>query len=264
MSRPRIYHPAIIEVGEVCSLAEDRRHYLKSVLRMKEGDPLTLFDGCGHEYEGVIGRISPAELEVRILKKSRLPEDKGSRIILCQSVPKAGKMDFIVQKATELGIDRIIPFLSLRSVSRPAVDKAVRRVDRWQKIAVEAARQCGRVDVPAVHEIVTFTEMLDLSGTAEHKIIFWEEETKIGLRQVFLGTEGPKTGSLIFTVVGPEGGFTADEIKEAKEKGFRSVSLGRRVLKVETAVLAILSIIQYETGGIGSARETPAGREDQS
>lgn len=259
MSRPRIYHPAIMETGDTCRLMEDRRHYLGSVLRMKAGDLLTLFDGCGNEYEGRIGRMSPTGLEVEIVNKYRLPEENRVRIVLCQSVPKAGKMEFIIQKATELGIDRIIPFLSVRSVARPDTERALQKVARWRKIAVGAAQQCGRVDVPDVHEVASFSEVLALAEPADQRIIFWEEETRTGLRQIFSGTTPSK---LIFVVVGPEGGFAASEIEEAKAKGFRTVSLGWRVLRVETAALAVMSIIQYETGGLGTAPTPLTWREE--
>jgi len=264
LSRPRIYHPAIMEPGDVNRLAEDRRHYLQDVLRMKAGDGLALFDGCGNEYEGVIEHVSPAGMDVRIMSKRRLPEDDGARIVLCQSVPKAGKMEFIIQKATELGIDRIIPFLSVRSVSRPGKEKAAQKAVRWRKIAAEAARQCGRADVPEVHDVVGFPEMLALGKTADERIIFWEEESKTGLHQVF--SDEVKSGAhrLIFIVVGPEGGFAVDEVERAVAEGFRPVSLGRRVLKVETAAVAIISIIQYETGGIGGIPEISGESKDRS
>jgi 16S rRNA (uracil1498-N3)-methyltransferase len=249
-----------METGDTCRLLEDRRHYLGSVLRMKAGDMLTLFDGCGNEYEGRIGRMSPTGLDVDIVKKYRIPEENKVRIALCQSLPKAGKMEFIIQKATELGIDRVVPFLSVRSVARPDNERARQKVARWRKIAVAAAQQCGRVDVPEVYDVVSFSEVLALAESAERRIIFWEEETQTGLRQVFSDTVQSR---LIFVVVGPEGGFAASEIDEAVAKGFRTVSLGWRVLRVETAALAVMSIIQYETGGLGAAPMPFEWREDR-
>ena len=240
-----------MEPGDIERLAEDRRHYLQDVLRMKVGDGLALFDGCGSEYEGIIEHISTAGLDVKITSKRRFSETEGARIILCQSIPKAGKMEFIIQKATELGVDRIVPFLSVRSVPRPGTERAVLKAVRWRKIAAEAARQCGRSEVPDVHDVISFPEMLALGGATDERIIFWEEETKTGMHQIFSGRAWSKVPTPIFAVVGPEGGFAADEVEKAVTAGFRPVSLGRRVLKVETAVVAIISIIQYETGGIG-------------
>jgi len=212
-----------------------------------------LFDGTGRECEAVIRQIATDAIAVEVIKRYS-PRDKGLFITLMQSLPKANKMDFIVQKATELGADRIVPFLSSRSIPRLSTEKTRLKIARWQHIAVEAVRQCGRVDIPVIDEILSFEEAL---LQPEHKtlnIIFWEEETGKGVREVLCDKryDGLKAISVI---VGPEGGFTKEEVSRAVEKGFVSVSLGRQVLKVETAALTILSIIQYEKGMFGGASE---------
>ena len=258
MTVPRVYFPRNLEDSDHFELGKENLRYVKSVLRMKKGDRLMLFDGSGWECEAVIRQIAADTIVVEVTKRYS-PRDKGIFITLMQSLPKANKMDFIVRKATELGADRIVPFLSSRSIPRLSAEKTSSKITRWRNIALEAARQCGRADIPGIDEILSFEEAL---LQPEHKIlniIFWEEEAAKGVREVLCDKryDGVKAISVI---VGPEGGFTKEEVTRAGEKGFVSVSLGRQVLKVETAALAILSIIQYEKGMFGGAYE---GRESQ-
>lgn len=248
MTIPRLYLREPLEVGAVCDLPGEDRRYVKSVLRFRKNDHLVLFDGSGFEYQALIREAGSDRLAVEILKKDFI-QNEIFRITLCQALPKSGKMDFIVQKATELGVDRIIPFHSVRSVLRLSGDKRVQKVARWRKIAIEAARQSGRVDVPKIGECVDFQEMIQSARQSPLRIIFWEEETRLGIRKA-LRTSPADAAENMCVAVGPEGGFSKEEIGLAIEAGFQSVSLGRHILRVETAVLAILSIIQYEKGSL--------------
>jgi len=248
---PRIFLPCPMEVGFLCALREEDQTYIKSVLRLKKHDHLIVFDGRGHEYQAMIRQVQGNRTVVEILKKYPL-QDKSVRITLAQSLPKAGKMDFIIQKATELGVDEIVPFQAARCVSRLTDDKKRQKASRWQKIAVEAARQCGRADVPVIGPCVDFQEMIGGGERKGVKIIFWEEEMQTGLSDV-LRHRHPEGAEEFFVVVGPEGGFLKEEVDRAREAGFQSVSIGRQILRVETAVLAILSIIQYEKGNLGGS-----------
>jgi 16S rRNA (uracil1498-N3)-methyltransferase len=163
-------------------------------------------------------------------------------------------MDFIIRKATELGAHRIIPFRSARSVPQLTADKSRARVSRWRTIATEAARQCGRADIPEVNDVLSFEEMLASAEGGTLKIIFWEEESERGIKKLLRDNryEGEKD---IAVMIGPEGGFSKEEVDSAVKRGFISVSLGRNVLKVETAAVTILSIIQYELGIFGGEPE---------
>lgn len=249
MTVPRIFFPGSAGEGELCELGEQTLRYVKSVLRMKKGDSLILFDGAGWEYEALIKTFLADGVSVKVLTKTKIP-DKTVKISLFQALPKASKMDFIVQKATELGVDRIISFQSVRSVPRLSPDKARAKISRWRSIATEASRQCGRADIPEIGGIVSFEEMLACSEGRSLKIIFWEEESQRGIKE-FLHDERYAGANDISVVVGPEGGFSREEIEKAADKGFISVTLGKNILKVETAALAILSIIQYEKDSIG-------------
>jgi 16S rRNA (uracil1498-N3)-methyltransferase len=250
---PRIYFPGITGKGEIFDLGGENLRYIKSVLRMKNGDHLILFDGAGWEYETVIKNFSTDGINVEVLGKNRI-KDESLKITVLQALPKANKMDSIVRKATELGARTIIPFRSARSVPQLTAEKAHVRVSRWRSIATEAARQCGRADIPEVNDVLSFEEMLASAEEGPLKIIFWEEESERGIRKLLLDSryEGVKD---ITVMIGPEGGFSRDEVESAVKRGFISVSLGRNVLKVETAAVTILSIIQYELGIFGGEPE---------
>jgi 16S rRNA (uracil1498-N3)-methyltransferase len=221
---------------------------------MKEGDPLHTFDGVGWEYEAVIRRLSAEEMDLEITGRHRVPE-ADIHVTLCQAVPKAEKMDGIIRHATELGAERIVPFIAERSVPRWRTEQLPRKRERWQKIAVEASRQCGRADVPEVGEIMTFERMLRDTPEGGLRLIPWEEESATGIREVLRNPS--RSGLKEFVLaIGPEGGFSADEIELARQAGFLSVSLGKRVLRVETASLAVLAILQYEMGSRETASTT--------
>ena len=247
MTIPRLYLPRPLETGAVCAAAADQARYLKTVLRMREGDPLLIFNGTGWEYKAVIRRRTVEGMELEITGRRALPAAE-IHVTLCQAVPKVEKMDGIIRHATELGAERIVPFLAERSVPRWRPEQFPRKRERWQKIAVEASRQCGRPDIPEIGEIVTFERMLRDVPESGLLLIPWEEETKTGIREIL--RDPARSGIKEFVlVIGPEGGFSAGEIELARQAGFLSVSLGKRVLRVETASLAILAILQYERGG---------------
>jgi 16S rRNA (uracil1498-N3)-methyltransferase len=234
-----------METGHVVSLPDDSLHYVRRVLRMGLGDRLDLMDGQGWQYEGRICSLSSTDILVEIMGKSFLP-DSSLGITLCQALIKANKMDFIIQRSVELGITRFIPFSSSRTIVHLTPASAAVKVKRWQKIASESARQCGRSIIPAVAPLMSYQEMLKAGGAKAAKIIFWEGEMDRSIGQLFRGEE--KESPDYFFVIGPEGGFSGDEIARAGGEGFLPVSIGKRVLKVETAVLSILAILQYERG----------------
>lgn len=247
LTTPRLYYPLDLTVGGHCSLIENHLHYICSVQRMKPGSRLFLFDGHGLEYEAVIIDISAERAVAEIIAKEQKP-DRPARITLLQALPKAQKMEFIIQKATELGIDEIRPFHSERSIPRLTLEKAQHKTERWRKIAHEAARQCGRSDVPQIAEPCVFRDIFNVTEPDAFKMIFWEEESRQGLKEVLQQSSHPHIFSII---VGPEGGLSPEEVDAAKNSGFIPVSLGKQILKLETAAVAILAILQYEVGLLG-------------
>jgi 16S rRNA (uracil1498-N3)-methyltransferase len=153
----------------------------------------------------------------------------------------------LIQKATELGVKEIIPFFSSRSIPLLEKSRRLKRHHRWEKIAIEASKQCGRGVVPKVELVKDYPDMLRTASTDSLRLILWENEG-VNLREVL---EGSKERKKIFFVIGPEGGFSQDEVEKAKRAGFVAVTLGRRILRAETASLCLLSILQYERGDIG-------------
>jgi 16S rRNA (uracil1498-N3)-methyltransferase len=245
---PRIYLPRPLETGDICPATEEQTRYLKTVLRMDTGDPLVIFNGTSWEYDAVIRCASPEGIGLEITGMRPVPVSE-LEVTLCQAIPKAEKMDAIIRHATELGVGRIIPFFAKRSVPRWPAEKSPRKRARWQQIAVEACRQCGRTDIPEIGGIVTFMEMLQLGYPGGLNLICWEEEPANGFREALRcsGNEGMKS---FLVIIGPEGGFEKDEIDQARQAGFLSVSLGKRVLRVDTAAVAVLAVLQYERGAL--------------
>lgn len=246
MTIPRIYSPIALENKNVCELGEDNLKYLKKVIRLKQGDRINIFDGYGREFEAVIKSYSSKTVLIelgRIVPAS----EKEIKITLAQALPKAKKMDNIVKTAAELGADIIIPFYAVRSVSHIADEKSSLKVARWQKIAKEAARSSHSSRITEVSKILSFTDMISSAAEDDVKLIFWEEESRKTIKDVLTDEEFSAVKNF-FVLVGPEGGFSKDEVEKTKKCKFISVSLGRQILKVETAAAAIISIIQYEKG----------------
>jgi len=247
---PRIYNPQELSEGISSELGKEYFTYIKDVLRLKKGDELILFDGAGHEYSTVIRDFYSRNVCLDIIRKETilLPD---THITLAQSLPKGGKMEMIIQKSTELGASRIVPFISSRSIPRLTGSRATAKAARWRKIAIEASRQCGRGNVPEVSEIVSFDEMLSTPDRHTLRIILWEAEQELRIREILTDEKHAGVDSF-FIVIGPEGGFSWEEIEKARQCGFISASLGRLILRTETAPLAVLSILQYEKGVFGT------------
>ncbi len=239
-----------IEPGRIkeysATLPEGDAKKLLRVLRMNPGDSITLFDGV-REYSGIIKSLNQRSAEVSITEILENARDSRLHILLGQGAPKSEKLEYVVQKATELGAAEITPVILERSVKRPDAADAGKKISRLRKIAVEASRQSGRVSVPEISCFMDLPMFLERASRYDLKIIFYEGDTH-GLREILNGCGAVNS---IAILVGPEGGFTDDEALEAEAAGFVRAGLGPRILRTETAGLAALSIIQYELGDIG-------------
>ena len=222
----------------------EARH-VSRVLRRDVGDRLNLVDEHGVEYLAVIISKNQQDLEVKLLEKYPPPKESPIKVLLGQALPKARKMDYIVQKATELGVHTIIPFFSTRTVPRLHGERQEKKCERWQKIALEASKQCGRKIIPKVEEILTFEEIIENWEDNSLKIILWEDEKNNRLHTVLKNLQQFKK---IVVLVGPEGGFTDKEIAAARERTFQSAGLGSSILRTETAAVYLLSVLHYELG----------------
>jgi 16S rRNA (uracil1498-N3)-methyltransferase len=245
---PRFYiDKETLDKGMVIISGSEARHIGK-VLRLKEHDSITLFDDQGTIYEGTIVSKDHAQVKVRIERESGTHDQQEAVILLGQALTKGSKMDLIVQKSTELGVSRIIPFSSERTVMRYDEKQAMSRVSHWQRIALASVKQSGRRSIPDVENITDFGSLVARDLPGHLKIILWEEEKKVRLRQV-LRQRGALT-PVVF-LVGPEGGFAQHEVACARKQGFIPACLGDTVLRTETVSCAVLSVIRYETGGFG-------------
>ena len=226
----------------------DLYRHISKVLRLKIGDRIKLFDGTGRESAATISRLGNRNLTVT-LETTAIPVPTRSApvITLIQGLPKGEKLDLIIQKATELGAHSIIAFPAARSVVRIPPAQIEQRISRWQRIAGEAARQSQRSSVPRLSfapDLAAALAQADLPT----KLLLWEGERECRLKET-LALSPPPTGVVI--LVGPEGGLTDEEAASAVVGGFVSVSLGPRILRTETAGLAMLAILQYQWGDMG-------------
>jgi 16S rRNA (uracil1498-N3)-methyltransferase len=240
VSQPRI------ENGRLRVKGDEVRH-IRKVLRLKAGDELVVFDGVGKEYEGRIVEEGPSSVEIMVQNIFISEKESHLGVTLAQSLLKGEKMDYLIQKATELGVKEIVPFLSSRSVPRFEKTNALKRHRRWEKIAVEASKQCGRGVVPRIEPLQDYSEMVQNISPDFLRLVLWEKEG-VRLKEILEGSEEKKQ---IFFIVGPEGGLNPEEVGLAKQNGFAPVTLGKRILRAETASLCFLSILQYEWGDIG-------------
>lgn len=211
------------------NISDEDRKYLFNVLRCSPGDLITVIDGKGKSFKVKI--INKKTLHI-LYEENSNTEDSFT-IVLCQALLKGEKMDIVIEKATELGVKKIIPFVSERCIV-----KYTYKLERWRKIAKEATEQSGRTIIPQINNVIQF---YDLIKSVENGILFWEKETQ-PLIHVVSGIDLEKP---IFLLIGPEGGFTSNEVNEAEKRGIETASLGKRVLKAETASIVSVAIISF-------------------
>lgn len=227
--------PIVIEGG-------DARHIALS-LRMKQGEELILCDGKGTEAVCAVASLCPESVVLDVKERRASETEPKTRVTLYQALPKADKMEYIVQKAVELGVYRIVPVLTSRCISRPDEKTAAKKRERLCKIAAEAAKQSGRGIIPEVGGVLTFKNAVKEMSTAGLPIFFFEHAS-LPLRKYM----EKYTGGDIAVMVGAEGGFSDEEAAFAEENGLLSASLGPRILRCETAPVAALAAIMYAAG----------------
>lgn len=237
----RFYVPPECVSGGKIVIRGDELHHARDVMRLAADDEITVFDGTGKEYHGIIREVDKGQMIIAI-EKTLERKAGGCRLTLIQALPKSDKMDLIVEKATELGVERIIPTVTERTVVRPDIKKESLKVERWRKIALIAAKQCGRSTIPEVSGITGFEGSLKALNDPEIKIMPCLYDDTKALKEVL---RGRKFGSAA-VFIGPEGDFTKREVEEAKAIGAIPVSLGNEVLRSETAAICALSVLNYE------------------
>ena len=221
--------------------------HLKKVLRLGPGARITVFDDSGWEHEATIRELSGDQAEIEILRSYDAGTESALRITLGIGMTKGEKLDFVVEKATELGVQKIVPFTSSFSVPKLDLHKIAARTARWQKIALSAAKQCGRTRVPEILPLCDFERLVKTDTPQTLKLLFWEDEQQQSLRQAH---EKYSQAKSLLLAVGPEGGFGNQEADLARSHGFEPIRIGRRILRAETAALAALTLVQFLWGDL--------------
>ena len=239
---PRFFTQTISAEGGIIS-GDDAKH-ISRVLRMKVGELLTACDTKGYDYDCLIESLSDREVSLRVLEVRPSQSEPDVRVSLYQAMPKGDKLELIIQKAVELGVDSITPVMTRRCVSKPDSKSMAKKLEPYNRIALEAAKQSGRGKVPQVCPMLDLPQALDEMAQTSCPILFYENATAPA-KQVIDGA-----GKEIAVLIGSEGGFDESEVELAIQKGCQVLSLGKRILRCETAPLAALSIIMFETGNM--------------
>ena len=244
----RFFVDNILPGNDFVSITGKEARHIRNVLRMKKGEMLILMDREGESYEATIEAVHHKEVKTRITKTIPPLPPSPLTISLAQALIKSHPMEYLIQKATELGIHSIHPFYSERTVIQLKSAHLKNKMERWMEIMKSSCKQCGRVSLPELNTPLLFEELINnAANTKTSKIMLWEDEDKGDLKELLRSwSSAPQ----IFVIVGPEGGFTINEINLARDAGFHTVSLGNRILRAETAALSLLSIIQYEWGDL--------------
>jgi 16S rRNA (uracil1498-N3)-methyltransferase len=238
---PRLFLPSVPEDGSPITLSGPEARYVLTVLRMRTGDGITLVDGSGAVCLAVIKGARAGSVSLEVTERLGAVREPPCGIVLLQGVLKGRKMDLVVQKATELGVKEIVPLMTERSQLRET-----RKLQRWRKIALEAARQSGRTVIPTVRSPIDIKEFFRTGEGSRRGFIFWEEGGEP------LGTGGmPAPGEDLFSAVGPEGGFSREEVRLAEENGLKAATLGPLLLRAETAAIAAVTLLQFLGGRMG-------------
>ncbi len=219
-------------------------HYLKKVLRMKTNDVFTGFDGTGAEYTVNILNAEGSSIEGTLIETKKKPSvETPFNLQIFQSIPKSGKMDFIIREVAQLGVKKVVPVISARVIGSLTSGKSSRKTERWRKIAAESSKVAGRELVTEVSEAMRFE---DAVKTKSDLFIFFWERASTPLRKIICGLPALKTDALIKIFIGPEGGYTEEEVTLAEKCGAVTASIGRRILKVETASVIATALTIYE------------------
>lgn len=238
----------IREADGSCVIKGREARHISKVLRMGRGDRFILMDRHGDRYEASIESVGRTEVVVRLSEKLREPVTPDLDITLCQAVLKSGPMDYMIEKTSELGVARIIPFVSERTVVSFDSKGTENKLRRWKEIAVSAAKQSDRFAPAEIAQPHTFMDVLGKQQNNDFlKVILWEREDSRDLKELL-----DKSASCpgFIGMVGPEGGFSAGEVDAAAQAGFIPVSLGRRILRAETAAMTLVAVVQYEWGDL--------------
>ena len=235
--------------GDEVFIQEDDVKHIYKVLRLKSGDKLNINDCRGKEYLGEIIYITKNEVKVKLLQQIPVNNESFLNISLFQGLPKSSKMDLIVQKSTELGVNEITPIITERVVAKNEIGE-FKKTDRWKRIALEACKQSKRSIIPEINTPIEFEEMLNDLKAVDLIIVPYEGEENKGIKDIMKELDLSSVKN-VAVIIGPEGGFEEKEVYQLSDLGAHIITLGPRILRTETAGFVTVSILMYELGDLG-------------
>jgi 16S rRNA (uracil1498-N3)-methyltransferase len=238
MTIPRFYCPPPLNADTRFELPQAAAHHASRVLRLRVNDEVRIFDGAGNEFHGQISEIEGKRVVLGKLQNCTVNSESPLNVVLAQALSSNEKMDWVIQKATELGVTEIQPVQTRRSMTKLAGERAEKRTQHWHGIIIAACEQCGRNMLPKVHAPLEFGTWITALGNAPGSKFILLPEAAATLR------DQPEPQGKTTLLIGPEGGFSADEIQAARQTGFVAVRLGARVLRTETAAVAGIAALQ--------------------
>lgn len=245
MHRVRI--SASVQPGETITLPDSEAHYVARVLRMRPGDVIEAFDGLAGKYRIRLTAVSASGVCGRVMVAHREAPAASTSLVLGQALPKGARMDLVIEKCSELGLTTLVPVDAERTVVRLQPERMAARLARWRRVAEAATRQCRRATLLDIRAPMSAEAFCFHYRDAPVKIVCWAGETQRGLRQVLERVVDQRP---VVALIGPEGGWTNQEIDIARRHGFVTVHLGPRILRTETAAIAVTSILQYSLGAL--------------
>lgn len=246
MRIPTIYTEAEFTVNTETELSASAAHHIANVLRLKPGNPVKLFNGTGFFFYAVITEASKKKVSVRIESSEQAKSESNLHTHLGQVMSRGDRMDYAIQKSTEMGVNEITPLMSERCELKLKADREAKRLEHWKQVAISAAEQCGRATVPVIHPVCSLEEWLTQQSGKGLSLVFHHRDTQ-NLTQI---QTPPKHVNML---IGPEGGLSEAEIELAKKADFVACTFGPRVMRTETAPVACLSVLQWLWGDFNSS-----------
>lgn len=244
MSNLRFHSPVALSLHQQVALSDNAMAHAVRVMRLTVGDTLTLFCGDGHDYTCRLTQVDKKQATVEVLSRQAIPHESPLQIRLLQGISSGDRMDYTIQKAVELGVQSIVPISTARSVTKLNADRASKRLEHWQGVAIAACEQSGRAVVPHVHPPCSLAQWLSEAASTDCLKLLLHPVAAVRLATL------PPPQRPVEILIGPEGGLSADEIALASQHGFQAVVLGPRILRTETAAVTALSVMQALWGDL--------------
>lgn len=243
MGNPRVFIPSEQVRDNVIHILGSDVHYIRDVLRLKPNDPLEVLDDKKRVYATTIQKIDQDKISCTLVEMRNLKSEPGIQVTIAQGIPKGHKLDQVVRQGTEIGMHGLIPMFTERSIPKWSKEKSLDKQNRWQRIAKEAAEQSGRLMIPTITPPLPFADVIIKSKDYSATLFLSESEDDLTLKAAM--QRSGKMDSLLL-IIGPEGGFSSGETNTARSMGISTISIGRRILRTETAPIAALAMIFYE------------------